>query len=98
MGLRLFRRFRVLPGVILNLSKTGASVSLGERGAHVTVGTSGTTETVGLPETGLFYTQHQGRFRGRGRRNAAPAANPLWFIVPFFGTWLVLIVLALMFG
>jgi hypothetical protein len=33
MTLRLFRRVRIVPGLRLNLSKSGASVSIGYRGA-----------------------------------------------------------------
>lgn len=63
MGLRFYRRIRVAPGLTLNLSKRGASISAGVRGAHVTVGTHGTRETVGLPGTGISYTATQGRRR-----------------------------------
>jgi len=53
---RLFRRVRLAPGVSLNLSGSGPSVSLGVRGAHLTLGGSGVRRTVGIPRTGLFYT------------------------------------------
>jgi hypothetical protein len=56
MGFRFSRRIRVLAGVRLNLSKSGASVSLGGRGAWFTVGPKGTRTTVGIPGTGLSYT------------------------------------------
>ena len=56
MGFRFRRSFRLLPGIRLNLSKSGISASLGIRGAHVTVGPRGTTTSVGLPGTGLSYT------------------------------------------
>jgi hypothetical protein len=58
MAFRFRRSFRVLPGIRLNLSKSGISASLGIRGAHVTVGPRGTTTSVGLPGTGLSYTSH----------------------------------------
>jgi tetratricopeptide (TPR) repeat protein len=67
MGLRFYRRLRLFPGVTVNLSKTGASMSFGVRGAHYTVGPRGRRVTVGLPGTGLFYTQTD-----RTRRAAAP--------------------------
>jgi hypothetical protein len=51
--LRFFRRLKVLPGVTLNFSKSGVSVSAGIKGAHVTVGPKGITKSVGLPGTGL---------------------------------------------
>jgi Protein of unknown function (DUF4236) len=40
MGLWLFRPEGILPGVTLNLSKSGPSLNSGERGTHVTVGAS----------------------------------------------------------
>ncbi len=61
---RFFRRVRVAPGLTLNLSKHGASVSAGFRGAHVTVGRTGVRRTVGLPGTGVYYTSHHGWHSG----------------------------------
>ena len=68
MGLRLWRRFHIAPGLTLNLSKRGASVSVGRRSAHFTVGTTGVRETVGLPGSGLYYSAGQ-RFRHHARRH-----------------------------
>jgi hypothetical protein len=48
----------VFPGLRLNLSKSGASVSLGGRGFHYTVGPKGTRTSVGLPGTGLSWTEY----------------------------------------
>jgi hypothetical protein len=78
MGFRFQRRFRVLPGVTLNLGKRNASVSLGVKGAHFTVGTRGTTETIGLPGSGLYYTQHQALPHGEAPTTAPaqPASEP----------------------
>jgi len=56
MGLRLFRRIRIAPGITINMSKSGLSTSVGMRGAHVTVGPRGVRRTVGLPGTGVYYT------------------------------------------
>jgi Protein of unknown function (DUF4236) len=61
---RLFRRKNLLPGVRVNLSKSGPSLSLGVRGAHVTVGRRGVTRTVGIPGTGVFYTSRSGHHTG----------------------------------
>ena len=42
MGFFRFRRtFKIVPGVRLNLSKSGASVSFGPKGLHYTVGPKG---------------------------------------------------------
>lgn len=70
MGLRYFRRVKLLPGFTMNLSKSGPSLSLGVRGAHVTVGRRGVRRTVGIPGTGLFYTSRSGPSHRRAHRVA----------------------------
>jgi len=82
MGFRFFRRMQLLPGIGLNLSRSGPSLSFGARGAKVTVGRRGVRRTVGIPGTGLFYTSTSGRGRrrrsggARGARSRAIAENP----------------------
>ena len=56
MGWRFYRRFKVAPGVTVNVSKSGPSVSFGTRGARFTIGRKGARETVGIPGTGVSYT------------------------------------------
>ena len=56
MGFRFRKIISVIPGVKVNLSKSGASTSIGGRGATVNVGTSGKrTVTLGIPGTGMSY-------------------------------------------
>jgi len=75
MSFRFWRRIRIAPGVTLNLSKTGGSLSFGVRGAHFTVGPHGKRVTAGIPGTGLFYTNTlSGNKRGSGRRAASPGS------------------------
>lgn len=80
MAFRFFRRFKVAPGVHVNLSKSGPSLSVGPRGAKMTVGPRGTRTTVGVPGTGLHYTKHHPRgeraARGRSAGAAPPQARP----------------------
>ena len=53
MGYFRFRKtFTILPGVRINLSKTGVSGSLGGNGATLNVGKQ---VTLGIPGTGLSY-------------------------------------------
>jgi hypothetical protein len=52
---RFHRSKQILPGVRLNLAKTGPSVSLGVPGARVNLGPRGARTTVGLPGSGLSY-------------------------------------------
>jgi hypothetical protein len=56
MGYFRFRKtFSILPGVRINLSKTGVSGSLGGHGATLNVGKAGEQVTLGVPGTGLSY-------------------------------------------
>src|SRR5437867_1427800 len=56
--LRFWRRLRILPGVTVNLSKSGPSLSIGPRGTKVTIGRKGVRQTVGIPGSGLFATNY----------------------------------------
>jgi hypothetical protein len=58
--LRFHRSAKLLPGVRLNMAKTGPSISLGVPGAHFNVGVNGTRTTVGVPGTGLSYIERKG--------------------------------------
>ncbi len=61
---RFYRRVHILPGLSLNVSKSGPSLTLGVRGAHLTLGHRGITRTVGLPGTGIYYTSRSGYHSG----------------------------------
>ncbi|MBL8882983.1 MAG: DUF4236 domain-containing protein [Hyphomicrobium sp.] len=56
MAFRFRKSFKVLPGVRLNVSKSGLSTSVGPRGAKLNFSKDRTTATVGLPGTGLSHT------------------------------------------
>jgi tetratricopeptide (TPR) repeat protein len=91
MGFRFFKRIKLLPGVHLNLTKRGASVSAGPRGAKVTVGTSGVRGTVGIPGTGLYYTTKLNKKKrtskerkGKQRVDAPPTARADQLSMGFF--------------
>ncbi len=58
MSFRFYRRIPIFPGVWLNISKTGFSVTIGRRGARLTLGRTGATGSVGLPGTGASYRKH----------------------------------------
>jgi tetratricopeptide (TPR) repeat protein len=77
MGFRFFRRIKLAPGVTLNLSKSGGSLSFGPRGAKVTIGPRGQRATVGIPGTGIFYTTTFGKRRARkGPEGKPPVPTP----------------------
>ena len=54
-GVRFQKRVSVLPGVKINLSKSGASTSIGGKGASVNLGLKNRTINLGIPGTGLSY-------------------------------------------
>ena len=60
MGLRYRKSIRIMKGVSINFSKSGASLSLGGRGHSVNIGKRGIRTTVGIPGTGLSYSSSSG--------------------------------------
>lgn len=60
MGFRFQKRISLLPGIRLNLSKSGASVTVGKPGLSVNIGKGGATGNVGIPGTGLSYREKIG--------------------------------------
>jgi len=80
MAFRFFRRVHLAPGLSLNLSKSGPSVSVGVCGAHATFGPRGIRQTVGIPGTGAFFTSQQGWHSGAHTAehfaDATPAPTP----------------------
>lgn len=56
MGFRFRRSIKLLPGVRLNVSKSGFSTTLGPRGATLSLGKRGPRANLGLPGTGLSYS------------------------------------------
>ena len=58
MPLRFYRRVSLIPGLRLNASRGGLSLSIGHRGAWYTIGPHGHRRvTLGLPGSGLFWTE-----------------------------------------
>jgi hypothetical protein len=58
MGWRFRRRVSILPGLRVNLSRSGVSLSVGRKGMWYTAGPRGQRATLGLPGTGLFWSEH----------------------------------------
>src|SRR5262245_41725114 len=54
-GLVFRKEISLLPGVRLNISKSGISLSLGPKGAHVTSGPRGTFLNLDLHGSGVYY-------------------------------------------
>lgn len=61
MSIRFRKRIRLAPGIHLNLSGSGLSMSVGPRGASMTFGgRGGTYLNTGIPGTGLYSRQRIG--------------------------------------
>src|SRR5487761_1958636 len=76
MGFRFYRRVHLFPGLSVNLSRSGPSLSVGVRGAHVTFGHRGVTRTVGIPGSGLYWTSHTGLSTGFHSAHAEAPVSP----------------------
>jgi hypothetical protein len=84
MGWRFRRSIKFLPGIRLNLSRSGVSASVGVRGAHITVGNGKVRTTVGLPGSGLSYT-HVDKTHAEGHGEAQP--QPVADMLPKGKAW-----------
>ena len=87
---RFSRRIKILPGVSINLSKSGVSASVGPRGAKVTIGKRGVRANLGIPGTGMGYSTKITSFDGQSNDSGgssqeapapyrAPRPNPTGF-------------------
>ena len=55
MGFRFRKSVKIAPGIKLNLSKSGGSLSLGGRGATFNISSKGIRSTYSIPGTGISY-------------------------------------------
>lgn len=60
MGFRFRKRIKIAPGIGVNLSKSGASLSVGTRGGKLNFGRRGKRVTIGVPGTGMSYSEQIG--------------------------------------
>jgi hypothetical protein len=56
MPLRFRKSFKILPGLKINLSKSGISTSIGGKGASLNIGKRGVRKTIGIPGTGISFS------------------------------------------
>lgn len=77
MGLRFRKSVSLFPGVRLNFSKSGMSVSSGVPGFRKTINTKGqVTTTVGIPGTGLYYVDTKKPGSNQSSRSRSPRTQP----------------------
>src|SRR5688572_26013570 len=56
MPFRFRKSFKILPGLKINLSKSGISTTIGKLGASLNIGKRGAKLTTGIPGTGISHT------------------------------------------
>jgi hypothetical protein len=88
MGFRFRKSIKIIPGVRLNISKSGMSTSIGTRGATVNISKRGTRTTLGIPGTGISYsdmTPSQSRASDQPASEAAAREDRknLWLGIAF---------------
>lgn len=94
MGLRFQKRIKVLPGVTINLSKSGVSTSIGTTGARVTYGHGQKRTTVGLPGSGISHTTVKKSNRALAKTGSIKGAPPSDSPVAVYLSIFILVVLA----
>ena len=71
MGFRFRKSIKIAPGIRLNISKRGQSLSIGGRGATTNISKRGIRQTFGIPGTDLSYSRMVGKGKQRGSRDAS---------------------------
>ena len=70
MGLNFRKSIKLLPGVKLNLSKGGVSLSGGVKGLRASINTKGqVTGTASIPGTGVYYTKKKTLPIGKNKKD-----------------------------
>jgi hypothetical protein len=76
VGWRFRRTVKILPGVRLNISRSGVSTTLGPNGASINLGKRGTRTTVGIPGTGISHSNLMSHISESGeKQNFLPAST-----------------------
>src|SRR6266498_517170 len=58
MPIRFRKSFTLFPGVKVNVSKGGTSITVGKKGFHLNFSKRGLRQTVGLPGSGISETSY----------------------------------------
>ncbi|MEA3192695.1 MAG: hypothetical protein QOD26_1028 [Betaproteobacteria bacterium] len=81
MGFRFSKRFRILPGVRVNVSKSGVSTSVGPKGLSVNLRDDAVRTTASIPGTGVSYS--------RTAKKGGSGSAVILIVIVFFGIWLL---------
>lgn len=58
MKFRLSKSKKILPGVSLNVSTSGPSLSIGPKGAKLKLSKKGVDASIGIPKLGLYVSKN----------------------------------------
>lgn len=75
MSLRFRRSIKLAPGIRINFSGSGLSMTMGPRGASVSVGRRGTYLNTGIPGTGLYSRTKLSGTGTSDRPSSSPPTN-----------------------
>jgi|GEM_PF-6607720 len=82
MGWRFRKRIKILPGVHINISKSGISTNVGVKGASVTFSPKGTYVNTGIPGSGFYrrdkvsgVNEYNRSIEGQQRERISQEAN-----------------------
>ncbi len=75
MGWRYKKRIKILPGIHLNISKSGISTNVGVKGANVTFGKKGTYVNTSIPGTGLYRRDKVSESSEKDKTEVFPTAE-----------------------
>ena len=85
MGWRYRKRIKILPGIHINISKSGISTNIGVKGANVSFGPKGTYVNTGFPGTGLYRRDKIAEYKKKSQNSAFQSVFLLsLFFIPHF--------------
>lgn len=74
MGIRFRKTLKIAPGVKVNISKSGPSLTLGPQGFTTTVGKQGVYQNIGLPGSGLSARFKVFGFSGSSKKSGGTSS------------------------
>ena len=85
MGVGVNKRIKIFPGVYLNITKSGPSISIGPQGAKINIGPNGAKVNAGIPGTGVSYNKKIGGSsntkKGKGKENKSNSTTSLLLMI-----------------
>lgn len=88
MGFRFRKSIKVLPGIKVNIGKTGIGVSAGVKGAHIGVNKRGTYTDVGIPGTGISSFNYLDKGKHQVSQSTNKPNTHLFWKILFFPIWI----------